>query len=611
MLGNQFQPNICQAMSNMPRQSFVRTSMRTINTHDEHGNPSWNESPEPNPADWQGLLANDKKLPEPEETDTDSAYHNIGANSVFWHGSPSDDMTQHGPDGLHVGTYHAAKQALTSIIGHKADGADWDGTSPYGQTLLMGQKSRVANGLQHRISKYGGDPLEDYTPAQHLAKNPEYAGDNQLYSGSGMDHSWKPNLFPVSISPNAQIYPHIVSDDTANGEMNFHANARERYENGNTNNKPGNAEGMVYLNKAEDRGSLSVAVPHHSMIQRLDPSTVQRPESYRHTLNDNHGPILQQQLNALKAPKKPKGNPWNVQSSNDPEKPVMGSMERNIRKNMEIAKANQAKEIKPKTAFFVRAILDGINPTGSIFTGYDPQSRAVAPLAPHMTTLDQTSASHPNTMVNIYRGAPAHQKEIAAGDFITTNPQLAKDYAGNGRVIQKQVPMSHVVDDSTEPLGEEYLYRPPMPKQSFVRTYAQWNHDDPNSQLSFQISKAPFVKDNVTIPDYDKITAHVNGIPAGHMLLAPQRVTPDSPHGPGEIADLQVYKHNNGQNFQGMGIAREMAYHAQSQDLWPKHSDTRTPDGDAFARATPELGFSRKRGRMETKPLYYVRQAND
>ncbi len=122
------------------------------------------------------------------------------------------------------------------------------------------------------------------------------------------------------------------------------------------------------------------------------------------------------------------------------------------------------------------------------------------------------------------------------------------------------------------------------------KTAAQWNYEDPNKQLSFSIEKAPYTKDNVTIPGYDKINAFVNGQHAGHMLLAPQRVDSSSPHGPGEIADVQVH-----QDHRGTGIAREMAYHAQENDLWPKHSDTRTPDGDAFAKATPELGFTRRR----------------
>jgi 2'-5' RNA ligase len=104
--------------------------------------------------------------------------------------------------------------------------------------------------------------------------------------------------------------------------------------------------------------------------------------------------------------------------------------------------------------------LDSLNPTDGVFADYTPAERASAPLGGALTTLDKTMAVDPETPVTIYRGAPAHQREIAPGDFVTTNLQLARDYGG-GHVIEKQVPASHVLDDSSEPLGEEYIYRPP------------------------------------------------------------------------------------------------------------------------------------------------------
>jgi hypothetical protein len=42
---------------------------------------------------------------------------------------------------------------------------------------------------------------------------------------------------------------------------------------------------------------------------------------------------------------------------------------------------------------------------------------------------------------------------------VTTNKQLAKDYAGNGKVISKEVRADEILDDITEPLGEEYILR--------------------------------------------------------------------------------------------------------------------------------------------------------
>jgi hypothetical protein len=55
---------------------------------------------------------------------------------------------------------------------------------------------------------------------------------------------------------------------------------------------------------------------------------------------------------------------------------------------------------------------------------------------------------------------PSDVSEISPGDFITTNEKIAKDYAGTGKVISQKVPARTVLDDLTEPLGEEYIYRP-------------------------------------------------------------------------------------------------------------------------------------------------------
>jgi len=105
--------------------------------------------------------------------------------------------------------------------------------------------------------------------------------------------------------------------------------------------------------------------------------------------------------------------------------------------------------------------LDSLNPTGGVSVDYSPKTRATMPLADNMTTYDKTSGKAPGEMVTIYRGAPKNQKGIVAGDFITTNQELAKSYTGDGNVLEMQVPASHILDDKTSPLGEEYLYRPP------------------------------------------------------------------------------------------------------------------------------------------------------
>lgn len=111
------------------------------------------------------------------------------------------------------------------------------------------------------------------------------------------------------------------------------------------------------------------------------------------------------------------------------------------------------KNAKPK-----EEILDSVNPTGGLYVDYNPSKRANMKLGKNMTTLDKTSKKPADTIVTIYRGSPKSQKEIVAGDFITTNRDLAKSYGEN--VLSKKVKMSDILDDIESPLGEEYLYRP-------------------------------------------------------------------------------------------------------------------------------------------------------
>lgn len=109
-------------------------------------------------------------------------------------------------------------------------------------------------------------------------------------------------------------------------------------------------------------------------------------------------------------------------------------------------------------------IINTVNPTNGLFVDYTPELRANAELGKNITTLDKTSGGSPDDMITIYRGAPKSQAKINSGDFITTNKQLAKDYAGNGNVISEIVRKGDILDDITEPLGEEYIYRPRKPK---------------------------------------------------------------------------------------------------------------------------------------------------
>lgn len=106
-------------------------------------------------------------------------------------------------------------------------------------------------------------------------------------------------------------------------------------------------------------------------------------------------------------------------------------------------------------------ILDTLNPMSGLFVNYSPNEINKMTLGENITTLDKTMNKPASDEITVYRGVPkGEQKEIVPGNYITTNKQLAQDYAGTGDVISKKVKLSDVLDDKTEPLGEEYIYRP-------------------------------------------------------------------------------------------------------------------------------------------------------
>jgi 2'-5' RNA ligase len=107
-----------------------------------------------------------------------------------------------------------------------------------------------------------------------------------------------------------------------------------------------------------------------------------------------------------------------------------------------------------------QAPLTSLNPTGGLMVDYKPSDRATAPLGPNMTTLAATTGRNPDTKITVYRGAPSNQKKIVPGDFITDMKELAEAYTGDGNVISKEVRLGDILDDSSEPEGNEYIYRP-------------------------------------------------------------------------------------------------------------------------------------------------------
>ena len=104
--------------------------------------------------------------------------------------------------------------------------------------------------------------------------------------------------------------------------------------------------------------------------------------------------------------------------------------------------------------------LTTLNPTGGIFTGYDPKKIMDMELGENITTLAETAGYDPDEKITVYRGVSTGKGSIGPGDFITTNKQLAQDYAGTGTVVSETVRAGDILDDSDEPLGEEYIYYP-------------------------------------------------------------------------------------------------------------------------------------------------------
>jgi len=73
----------------------------------------------------------------------------------------------------------------------------------------------------------------------------------------------------------------------------------------------------------------------------------------------------------------------------------------------------------------------------------------------------------PEEEITIYRGVPNDVDSINSGDWVTTLPQLAKDYAGaDGKVVSSKVKAKDLLADPSSGEGaytEEMVYRPSMP----------------------------------------------------------------------------------------------------------------------------------------------------
>lgn len=170
----------------------------------------------------------------------------------FYHGSTDNKLE--GKNGIHIGTYKAAKEALEARIGVPATG-EWDGTKEYGKTLLAGKKT--INRIETEEKRYVGTgfncgkdmPEEDYYPVDRKEKA-------KYSDGTVIPENCKPIIFEVKIvgpMTNSMNTPH--KDFVANGLM------MRAIRKGNPKS------GFFYKNVAEDVDSISAVVPNKSFLE--------------------------------------------------------------------------------------------------------------------------------------------------------------------------------------------------------------------------------------------------------------------------------------------------------------------------------------------------------
>lgn len=173
-------------------------------------------------------------------------------DTIYWHGSPNGKLEGH--NGIHIGTYQAAKEALEARIGIPATG-EWNGTREYGKTLLAGSKS-INSGKygKYRASGYNASaPEDDYYPTDRTDERASYSDHTPIPFDA------KPAIFKVKINgrvmTNTPDTPH--EDFKANGYIKAQL-------------KKGRAvSGYYYTNVGEDEGSISAVVPSSEFLIRV------------------------------------------------------------------------------------------------------------------------------------------------------------------------------------------------------------------------------------------------------------------------------------------------------------------------------------------------------
>jgi hypothetical protein len=93
-----------------------------------------------------------------------------------------------------------------------------------------------------------------------------------------------------------------------------------------------------------------------------------------------------------------------------------------------------------------------------VFIDYYPERRASdVVISDDYVPITVEAGYRPDDMITVYRGTIKEQTRLNNGDWVTTNKQLAKDYSGNGRVIEAKVKASELYAPKGEGI-EELIY---------------------------------------------------------------------------------------------------------------------------------------------------------
>jgi len=171
----------------------------------------------------------------------------IQQSAIWWHGSPSGDL-RGAHYGLHLGTQQAAREALESRIGVRADGEDWDGSTEYGKTLLAGKETLARVG-RHETGFNCGLPHDDFYPSDRSYRA-RYSNQDQV----ALDGHPSIKAFRL-IGPMKNTIARAGNDTRANNWMARQIAAGDM------------SKGCYYRNDGEDAGSISIVVPNASFIE--------------------------------------------------------------------------------------------------------------------------------------------------------------------------------------------------------------------------------------------------------------------------------------------------------------------------------------------------------